>query len=110
MKKSVGSFIALNRNLIIVLAVTLGALASGLIVWNVSAGSKESATERREEREAPRVTSPEAGLKAQAAIKPQANPRGMFRGVKTAERFDVSPPLRTMKGSPVEREERDRGI
>ena len=34
--------------------------------------------------------------------------RGMYRGVKTAERFDVSPPLRSMKGTTT-KEERERG-
>ena len=34
----------------------------------------------------------------------QDNARGMFRGVKTAERFDVSPPLRTMQVAPAKGE------
>jgi subtilisin-like proprotein convertase family protein len=111
MKKSVGSLIALNRNLIIVLAVLLGAAASGVIAWQVNAGPKGSASEQlrkemsREERESLRV-SPVDGLRAQQAVRPQDNPRGMYRGVKTADRFDVSPPLRTLigKGFPAHEE------
>lgn len=81
MKKSVGSFIALNRNLIIILAAVFGIAASGFIAWQASAqnDSKRST-----------VT---AGS--------QTDVRGMYRGVQTALHFDVSAPLRTMKGSPV---------
>ena len=37
-------------------------------------------------------------MRAQQAIRPQANPHGMYRGIKSAERFDVSPPLRSLMG------------
>ena len=114
MKKSVGSFIALNRNLIIVLAVMLSVAASGLAVWQVSAtsesndSSKTSAREQRREKgeSSAKADASAQGVRAQSAvIKPQENSRGMFRGVKTAERFDVSPPLRTMKGKVTHEEE-----
>ena len=53
------------------------------------------------------TTRPNVGSAQSRPVVNQDNARGMYRGVKTAERFDVSPPLRTMPVSPA-REELDR--
>ena len=69
-----------NRNLAVVVVVLLSALA-GVVVWQT--GPVNAAGE-------PTV--------------PQEERRGVYRGTKTAERFDVSPPLTTLKGFYVDRD------
>ena len=116
MKKSVASFIASNRNLLAFFAVIFGVALTGLIAWQVSAmeGSKNE-PKRSNETVANTGNAgtdlTNAGPKNVLSSEPknQDSARGMYRGVKTAERFDVSPPLRSMRlVNSHEEEEKDR--
>ncbi len=116
MKKTVGSFIALNRNLIIALAVVLGVAASGIIAWQASAmnGARDN-TKISAGAPGKDLKDPSSGVgPAGSAVNQQAaeqrtqdTPHGIYRGVTTAVRFDISPPLRTLQGTPA-RESRER--
>ena len=86
------------------MAVILGVAASGFVAWQASASgnkTKMSESERKEKRlleSNPSTYTPRGQSGATIA---QDNARGMYRGVQTAVRFDVSPPLRTLTGSPI---------
>ena len=75
------------RKPIVVLAVVFGVTLSTLLVLNVNADNSRSPGD-------------DGG---------QITGRGIFRGVTTAARFDISPPLRTMTGTGTRvKEERER--
>src|SRR6478735_3746308 len=87
MKNPIKDLVANYRNLIVVLFVLFSVTLSTLLVLNVSAGN-----------------SPKHGNDAG-----QDTPHGVFRGVTTAARFDISPPVRTMTGAHTRvKEERER--
>jgi hypothetical protein len=84
MKNPIKDLVVNYRNLIVALAVLVGVTLSTLLVLNVSAGN-----------------SPTRG--------DQSTGHGIFRGVMTATRFDISPPLRTMTATHTHaKDERER--
>ena len=118
--KKFGSFITSNRNLVIALAVLLGVTGSIVIGWQVSAtGTSRDNSKISTSQPAAKTSDLPSGVdpanqdaaatSAQHGTQDQV--RGVYRGVITAERFDISPPLSSlvneMRGFPV-KEERER--
>ena len=105
--------IALNRNLFFALTVFVGLAVSGVIAWQVSAtGGLGDNSQRSINAPDQNTGNPASGINslsgnASSSSSGQDMPHGIYQGVRTAVRFDISPPLRTMVGTPA-RESRER--
>src|SRR4051794_6189678 len=96
------SMIAINRNLFVALAVLVGLAASGMVAWQVGAtGGSTRDVNRTGVAQIdlnPAAERPEAGNPSSPSVK-QVENQAIYRGVRTAARFDISPPLRSMSGA-----------
>ena len=118
MNKNKRSLIALNRNLFFAIAILFGLGVSGVIAWQVSATGGPRDNSKRAIN-APEQNAGNPGSANQdldrGAGGPSTQPvsqdevRAIYRGVTTAARFDISPPLRVLAagGSPEQRESRE---
>src|SRR5580765_4268578 len=117
MNKNKRSLIALNRNLFFAIAILFGLGVSGVIAWQVTATGAPS---DKRAMSAPGQNAVNPGSANQnldlgaggSSAQPvsQEEVRAIYRGVTTAIRFDISPPLRILAagGSPARPESRER--
>jgi len=97
MNKNKRSLIAMNRNLFVALAVILGLAVSGVVAWQVSATAGSGDNSTRSITSDQDAASPNKLADNSTRNLQQDENRGIYRGVQTAVRFDISPPLRSIK-------------
>ena len=113
MKKFTGKVTAWNRNLIFAVAIVLCLAVTGVIAWEVSAhaatenGSAAGISDQKDRRGFDVTTENNQSGDPSVRSGSEDEIRAIYRGVSTAVRFDISPPLRTMAGSAA-RESRER--
>src|SRR4051794_27658692 len=105
MNKSKRSLIAMNRNLFVTFAILLGLAVSGVIAWQVSATNGTSNQQSTSAQNTVNQALPWGETNAPAS---QEGYQAIYRGVTTAIRFDISPPLRAMRQNTEARQERER--
>ncbi len=95
MKKSFGSFIALNRRMFLLSGVVLCIAAFGIAAWQINAaGSSQNGNAQNNGKEQGNAGNPSA---TPGDTRPISRVEATFRGVITPTKSDTSPPLRDIK-------------
>lgn len=95
MKKSLGSFVALNRRMFLLFGVVLCLAGFGIAAWQINAaGASQNENAQKNGEEQVSSGQPSA---TPVAAKSSGRVEGIFRGVITPTKSDISPPLRSMK-------------
>lgn len=92
MKKSLGSFVALNRRMFLLLGVVLCLAGFGIAAWQINAAENDGAKKNAEQ-----TANSGQPTATPASTKPATRVEGIFRGVITPTKSDTSIPLRDMK-------------
>ncbi|HRI04660.1 MAG TPA: carboxypeptidase regulatory-like domain-containing protein [Pyrinomonadaceae bacterium] len=92
MKKTLGSFVALNRRMFLLLGVVLCLAGFGIAAWQINAAENDGAKKNAEQ-----TANSGQPTATPASTKPATRVEGIFRGVITPTKSDTSIPLRDMK-------------
>ncbi|MGB2750421.1 MAG: carboxypeptidase regulatory-like domain-containing protein [Pyrinomonadaceae bacterium] len=92
MKKSLGSFVALNRRMFLLFGVVLCLAGFGIAAWQINAAENDGAKKNAEQ-----TANSGQPTATPASTKPATRVEGIFRGVITPTKSDTSIPLRDMK-------------
>jgi hypothetical protein len=99
MKKTLGSFIALNRRMFLLFGVVLCLAGFGIAAWQINAAGASQNDNAQKSGQEP-------GISGQPAATPvvgksASQTKGVFRGVILPTKMDISPPLRDIKPLPA---------